>query len=120
MWDEYHIQFSYQEYIKDRTGSALTSQTVYQEIEEESLYSTPMMMRFAIFTIFVAVSILQQNVVANCADGTTLGRAAESCFAIYDYNPALPLDCTMSTSGMCLEPTAPLECTVIWRLVAVE
>ena len=28
--------------------------------------------------------------VANCADGTTPGRAAESCFAIYDYNPRSP------------------------------
>ena len=50
-----------------------------------------MMMRFAILTIFVAVSIFQQKVVANCADGTTPGRAAESCFAIYDYNPRSPL-----------------------------
>ena len=48
------------------------------------------MMKFAILTIFVAVSIFQQKVVANCADGTTPGRAAESCFAIYDYNPRSP------------------------------
>ena len=61
------------------------------------------MIRFAILTIFVAVfitqtvltvfitvALLQQKVVANCADGTTPGRAAESCFAIYDYNPRSP------------------------------
>ena len=48
------------------------------------------MMRFAILTIFVTVALLQQKVVANCADGTTPGHAAESCFAIYDYNPRSP------------------------------
>ena len=48
------------------------------------------MMRFAISTLFVAVALFQQKVVANCADGITPGRAAESCFAIYDYNPRSP------------------------------
>ena len=48
------------------------------------------MMRFAISTLFITVALLQQKVVANCADGTTPARAAESCFAIYDYNPRSP------------------------------
>ena len=48
------------------------------------------MMRFAILTVFVTVALFQQKVGANCPDGITPGRAAESCFAIYDYNPRLP------------------------------
>ena len=47
-------------------------------------------MRFAILTIFVAVSVFTQKVVANCADGTTPGRAAKSCFDIHNCNPHSP------------------------------
>ena len=45
------------------------------------------MMRFVFFTVVSILAILQQKVVAGCADGTTPSRAAKSCFDIYDNNP---------------------------------
>ena len=47
-------------------------------------------MRFAIFTVFVALTIFQQNVSAGCADGTTRQNTAKSCSAIYYCNPSSP------------------------------
>ena len=49
-----------------------------------------MMIRFVVFTVISILAILQQKVVAGCADGTTPSRAAKSCFDIYDCNPRSP------------------------------
>ena len=44
-------------------------------------------MRFAIFVILMSIAAVHQKVGANCPDGTSPLRAAESCYDIYDYNP---------------------------------
>ena len=46
------------------------------------------MMRFAIFAVFVTLTIFLQNVRAGCADGTTLQKAAKSCSAIFYCYPS--------------------------------
>ena len=46
------------------------------------------MMRSAIFAVFVALTIFQQNVRAGCADGTTRQKAAKSCSAIFYCYPS--------------------------------
>ena len=46
------------------------------------------MMRFAIFAVFVTLTIFQQNVRAGCADGTTRQKVAKSCSAIFYCYPS--------------------------------
>ena len=48
------------------------------------------MMKGFVLAILAAFAVLEPVTGAICADGTTPQRSAQSCFAIYDYNPRAP------------------------------